>query len=825
MRQILLIVVITVLGLSSFSQRAWQKGGVKIPAPICYGSPHTHKSFIEAPAQFLNRLKSTGQKKSSIIVTYIDFDDEPKQAFQYAVEIWEHLIASPIPIHLTARWTALDEGVLGSCGPFLYFENFEAAPQRDRYFPVALVEKLEATEITDETVPDLIAQFNSDNDNWYFGVDGQASRSQYDFVSVVLHEIAHGLGYTGFFYEQNEQGTYGDILPYPGIFDEFVINGSNDQLVNTAVFPNPSAELLQQFTSNNLYFESETAKQVNESDAYPKLYAPTTFDEGSSIYHLNERTYPAGNANSLMTPFFERAEAIHDPGPLTLGMLADMGWVYTSIIHNPLEDRETVGPIVLEAAVKTDSEIDSTSLIFVYSNDAFANADTLPLPYSTDLGLFTASLNELAEGTYQYYLSVTDTSQRTYHLPGTAPDGYFEFTIGADLIPPVVSHSPIKFMLESNLNAEVLVEATDNIGVEEVSMTYFINDEEAAKSLMIPLLKDNHFQATLALNGLTDGDSVRYQIIVTDSSANKNQTILPADGYYTFQIDGLYEAVKTYANDFNSATRDFISSDFFIGHESFFDDGALHSPHPYPSPEEDDINYDFATLLKYPILLDSRTKMSFNEVVLVEPGEAGSLFGDEDFWDYVIIEGSKTGTDNWLPLTDGYDARENTNWLTNYNNSIQGNNSTAIGKESYYIKRELTLIANGNFKEGDTVFIRFRLFSDPYAHGWGWAIDDLLIQDPPTAIDELNYSPGEIMIFPNPVHSNLTLEGSFNSKADLIKLAIFNAHGQLVRQEEVILNGNQLSHPIQVDSFQPGLYLISFTFENGQLITRKFVKQ
>ena len=33
--------------------------------------------------------------------------------------------------------------------------------------------------------------------------------------------------------------------------------------------------------------------------------------------------------NSLMTPFFRTAEAIHNPGPITLGMLEDMGWTIT----------------------------------------------------------------------------------------------------------------------------------------------------------------------------------------------------------------------------------------------------------------------------------------------------------------------------------------------------------------------------------------------------------------------------------------------------------------------------------------------------------------
>jgi hypothetical protein len=336
---------------------------------------------------------------------------------------------------------------------------------------------------------------------------------------------------------------------------------------------------------------------------------------------------------------------------------------------------------------------------------------------------------------------------------------------------------------------------------------------------------DDIYRANLELQGLVDGDSVRYRIIAEDSSSNANQTILPEDGYYTIFIDGLYEAVKTYTNDFDSETRDFILSDFSIGMEDLFDNGALHSPHPYPSPDQDDVTFDFTTMLKYPIVIDDRALMSFREVVLVEPGEPGSQFGDEDFWDYVIVEGSRTGTGDWLPLIEGYDSRAKSSWKTIYERGIEGNNSTEVGRASYYVNRELSLVENGNFQEGDTIFIRFRLFSDPYAHGWGWAIDDLRIQDPPTAFEQLEYSPGEILVFPNPVHDHLFVRGSFKSKVGKLTIAVFNGYGQLLSKQEIAPGSNQLRHTVDVESLRPGLYLISFGFDNGQLITHKFVKQ
>jgi hypothetical protein len=333
MKKILYVITFILIGISGFAQKRWQKEGIKIPPPICYASDEEHESFVGPPEQYLKRLKSTAEKKSEIIVRYIGFTQQPRGAFEFAVEIWEYLIASPVPIYINARWTSLDEDVLGSCGPYLYYENFESAPYKDRYYPVALVAKLENTVLTSEAEPDMVAQFNSDFDNWYFGLDGVTPSGKYDFVSVVLHEIAHGLGFTGFFYELAGEGAYGDFFPYPGIFDEFVINNTGQQLVDTALFGNPSTALLQQFQSGDLRYKSPTARSASSNDSYPQLYAPATFDEGSSIYHLNETTYPTGSTNSLMTPFFARAEAIHDPGPFTLGVFADMGWDFTQIVH------------------------------------------------------------------------------------------------------------------------------------------------------------------------------------------------------------------------------------------------------------------------------------------------------------------------------------------------------------------------------------------------------------------------------------------------------------------------------------------------------------
>ena len=129
------------------------------------------------------------------------------------------------------------------------------------------------------------------------------------------------------------------------------------------------------------------------------------------------------------------------------------------------------------------------------------------------------------------------------------------------------------------------------------------------------------------------------------------------------------------------------------------------------------------------------------EVVLVEPGETGSVFGSSDFMIMLVVEGSKNFGKTWFPLAAGYDSRYLTAWETAYNSSIVGQNSTYIGDESLLAKHTLFPKVSSGISAGDTLMVRFRLFSDPYANGWGWVIEDLHIGPLVDKIDDINYQP------------------------------------------------------------------------------------
>jgi len=282
-------------------------------------------------------------QNSTINVTYNGFTPEARAAFEYAVDIWESLIESPVPIEVVANWTPLGSGILGSAGPNYLTRDFSGAPTANTWYAAALANKLAGTDLyTSQT--DITANFNSNFSNWYLGTDANTPAGQYDFVSVVLHELGHGLGFLGSMWVDGDQGSWG-YDTYPEIYDRFAVNGSDQSLIDTTLFPNPSAALASQLQSDNLFFNGSNAVAGNNGNQ-PKLYAPETWQPGSSYSHLDEATYTAGNINSLMTPGINTAEAIHNPGPITLGMFKDTGWTIDDTVgpaNDYFVDRITLG--------------------------------------------------------------------------------------------------------------------------------------------------------------------------------------------------------------------------------------------------------------------------------------------------------------------------------------------------------------------------------------------------------------------------------------------------------------------------------------------------
>jgi hypothetical protein len=326
------LVAVFCLGVAALDPVAWTAANAQGASDAMAGprvtvraDPREVRSFVRPQLQ--SRLR-TQADLVTINVNYTGFTPQAQAAFQHAVNIWASQITSPVTIHVDAEFAPLGSGVLGSAGPWLV-RNRSGLPA-NTWYPVALANKITGVDQL-PTTSDIDASF-SNSFSWYYGTDGNAPSGTYDFVSVVLHELGHGLGFVGSASVTTGSGSWGSGgSPY--IYDRFTETSGGQAIIS---FASPSAALGTELTSNNLYFDGPATRLANGGNP-ARIYAPTTWRGGSSYSHLDELTFPAGNPNSLMTPQIASREAIHDPGPVGRGLLEDIGW--------------TVGPVTLTAPV------------------------------------------------------------------------------------------------------------------------------------------------------------------------------------------------------------------------------------------------------------------------------------------------------------------------------------------------------------------------------------------------------------------------------------------------------------------------------------------
>ena len=293
-------------GSQSCTHAACGDGLVAIPVDA-----HTH---IGPPDGYVPGLP----REATFLVNYNGFSSEAISAFNYAVDIWAAVIASSVTIRIDATWEALASGALAQASPTNLQENFPNAPLSDTFYAVALANALAGDDLSEQS--DIICSFNS-GANWYFGTDGNTPSGSYDFVTAVLHEIAHGLGFIGSAYYTNGFGFIGTAnTPYP--YDYFTETADSVALLS---LPNGSQTLGSALTSNGIYWNGANGV-AGLGGSRPRIYAPANYVVGASYSHLNESTYAAGSINSLMTPGLNTAESNHNPGPALLGMFEDIGW-------------------------------------------------------------------------------------------------------------------------------------------------------------------------------------------------------------------------------------------------------------------------------------------------------------------------------------------------------------------------------------------------------------------------------------------------------------------------------------------------------------------
>ena len=256
------------------------------------------------------------ERKSIIEVNFKNFPEWAKDELQLAVDIWSRNFESKVTITIDATWsTSQSVAVLGSARPGGYFAGFSGAPDPSLWYPSALANALAGKDL-DVRNSEMLINVNA-RAAWNRRGDSAPTTREYDLQSVFLHEMAHGLGFLS-------NDAYDPILGFGSIeqptpFDAFAQTEDGRRLAD---LPSPSIELGKALRSP-LFWSGAKAIAVNNG-VKPLLYTPSTYEDGSSVSHLDEKTFASSGLDAVMTPNLDAGEIFYDPGPLLLAMMDDM---------------------------------------------------------------------------------------------------------------------------------------------------------------------------------------------------------------------------------------------------------------------------------------------------------------------------------------------------------------------------------------------------------------------------------------------------------------------------------------------------------------------
>jgi hypothetical protein len=415
---------------------------------------------------------------------------------------------------------------------------------------------------------------------------------------------------------------------------------------------------------------------------------------------------------------------------------------------------------------------------------------------------------------------VEDYFLRTYRSPSVFKDysiiknNRYHVFIGTDTVKPVITHTPVTYYLQSVDSIKYIANVTDNLGIDSVYVEYKIN-HGASSFIRLSLGKADTYSTAFDAKSLNlkGHDSIEYKIFAVDTAKVPNVGMLPKTGYFVTDIEEIASTISSYSTDFSDAAFDFFNIGFDISKPAGFSKYGLNSKHPYESPEDNNKSIEYTSMLRHPVKFDkSGILVNFNEVVLVEPGTAGSVYGSPDFFDYVIVEGSKNFGKSWFGLTAGYDCRLFPSWETAYNSRIVGDNSTFVGTEAMLQKHTLLYRPSDKISVGDTLLVRFRLFSDPFANGWGWVIEDLKINPLIDAVTEIENHP--VNVYPNPgngiIKISIDIPGIENFKP--LHYTIFNAAGICLVNTTTSGYSETL---VNISDYPAGMYVIVLYLDDG----------
>jgi hypothetical protein len=361
--------------------------------------------------------------------------------FNEAVRIWSGLLADSVTVTVNATFDPLTctntTGTLGSAGPeSVYLRN-------NVWYPGPLYGALTGQ----NSVAIIKASFNStvgssgclNGHPFYYGFDHTYNHSSFaaDLLEVVLHELGHGLGFISVVNKDGSAIADRAGTDHIGVFDTFVFDETQGKFWSAMTATERSTSALN---DGNLVWN---AQHVNNQlgiltagktvGGHVRLYAPTTWDDGSSVSHWDTSASP----NLLMEPFATGSTKGYTD--LTTCVLYDIGWQGA---HCPDVAGANAAPVAAAQSVSTTAgsalaitltatDADSTTLTYVIvSNPSHGtlSGSGSALTYTPDAGFsgadsFTFKANDGFSDSNVATVSITVSAAASAGSAGSSGSG------------------------------------------------------------------------------------------------------------------------------------------------------------------------------------------------------------------------------------------------------------------------------------------------------------------------------------------------------------------------------------------------------------------
>ena len=281
--------------------------------------------------------------------------NERLRLVQRAAELWSQQIGGNTTVRVRARFgTPLpcnaSGAVLGQAGPAEFTVNRTGLPP-GTYYPIALAEAITGGNLqSDPNAAEILMDLNPSIDNGCLSgtvgfsyaitpADSDGS-NRIRLLPVVMHELAHGLGFLSLACTQSGGCNFGSAgsaplggypQNIPDVWSDFQRAGPSGQLWRNLT----NAQRASSMTSEQLIWDGPKVG-ISRPNFVPnngtglinnciKLHAPSTIVPGSSVSHWSSQVTPDLLMEPALTSNISRQQT-----DLTPALLEDIGWTLAS---------------------------------------------------------------------------------------------------------------------------------------------------------------------------------------------------------------------------------------------------------------------------------------------------------------------------------------------------------------------------------------------------------------------------------------------------------------------------------------------------------------